>query len=268
VTHRILTIGVTLMLGVATAAHATDMAAFAAAKDSLRSGVDRGRAATVLGARAAFESLAETEPDSVTLGLWVATCDWRATPLAQRGGSADKVAAAICDHGLATIERVLKRSPRDAEALALKAGLLGLSLSFREASASMTIGPQLVALFGQARGIAPDAPRVAFLDALNTLHMPEFYGGGAKKALPAFEHAIALFRHDSPAGPLSLDWGRDDAALWAGRSAAQLGDKDKARAFYRQALEIDPENGWVRTGLLPALDAPAAADTTRSEPHR
>ena len=265
--RKVLPLLVALMLGTVVTSRATDLAAFQAARDSLRRGVNAGRAATVLDARAAFETLAAAEPDSLDLGLWIATCDWRATPLAQRGGAADQVAATICEHGLAAVEGVLKRSPRDAEALALKAGLLGMSLGFRDASASMTIGPQLVTLFAQARGIAPGAPRVAFLDALNTLHMPGFFGGGAKKALPAFEHAIGLFEHDTPGSPIALDWGRDDAALWAGRTAAQLGDKNRARAFYQQALAVNPDNGWVRTGLLPALDAPAAGDPGRPESH-
>ncbi|MFI5372855.1 MAG: tetratricopeptide repeat protein [Candidatus Eisenbacteria bacterium] len=246
-----------LLLCVAPPAHATDLAAFAAARDSLERGVNLGRADLVLGARGAFESLAAAEPDSVVLEYWVAVCDWRATPLAMRGAN-PKVPRSICEHGLAVTGRVLAKNPRDAATLALEAGLLGLSLSFQDASAAMTVGPRMIALYARARALAPDDPRVAFLDALNTLHMPEFYGGGARKALPRFEEAIARFDHDTAAGPLAPVWGRDDALLWAGQCAQRLGDVEAARVYYRRALEANPDNGRLRHELLPALDAPPA----------
>jgi tetratricopeptide (TPR) repeat protein len=245
-------------------ARATDLAAFTAARDSLQHGVDLGRADRVLAARAAFEGLAAAEPDSLALLYWVTVCDWRATPLAMRGGSR-KVAQAICDHGLATAEKVLHRTPRDAGTLALKAGLLGLSLSFQDASAAMTIGPQMVALHAQARTLAPEDPRVAFLDALNTFHMPEFYGGGPARALPKFEDAIQRFEHETTGGPLTATWGHDDALLWAGQCEKRLGHVDRARNDYQRALAINPSNGWVRHQLLPALDS--TATTEQRDPH-
>ena len=256
---RIVRLVLVLLLAAVGPAHATDLAAFTAARDSLQHGVNQGRADRVLAARAAFETLAAAEPDSMALLYWVTVCDWRATPLAMRGPNR-KVAQAICDHGLATAEKVLNRSPRDAGTLALKAGLLGLSLSFQDASAAMTIGPQMMTLFGQATALSPDDPRVAFLDALNTFHMPAFYGGGPAKALPKFEGAIQLFDHALPGGPLAATWGHDDALLWAGQCEQRLGNLERARADYQRALAVNPGNGWVRHQLLPALDSTATAE--------
>ena len=133
-----------------------------------------------------------------------------------------------------------------------------MSLSFKDNSAAMTIGPQMEGLYGQARGLAPNSPRVAFLDALNTMHKPTFFGGGTDKAMPKFVQAIALFDSSATSGGMAPNWGRDDANLWAGRAAAKLGDNTRARRYYDAALTANPDNAWVRNSLIPALTAAPA----------
>jgi len=104
--------------------------------------------------------------------------------------------------------------------------------------------------------LAPANPRVRLLDGINTLHMPEFFGGGADKALAKLEQASALFAAESLADSSTAGWGDDDALLWAGRCAMELKDYGAARGYFERALVRNPDNGWVRTALLPsALDS-------------
>ena len=59
--------------------------------------------------------------------------------------------------------------------------------------ATMTLGPEIEENSARASGMAPQNPRVALLVAIGTLHKPAFVGGGADKAKPQFERAIALY---------------------------------------------------------------------------
>lgn len=55
----------------------------------------------------------------------------------------------------------------------------------------------------------PDNPRVYFLRATMTFHMPEAYGGGAAKALPLFKTAAEKFAIFKPKSDLSPNWGKE-----------------------------------------------------------
>ena len=82
--------------------------------------------------------------------------------------------------GITHATRALELDPSNAEALAIKVALQGMSIRF-EPSLAMSLGPELESSMGRALGMAPKNPRVHFIDALNTLHKPEFVGGGARQ---------------------------------------------------------------------------------------
>jgi hypothetical protein len=100
------------------------------------------------------------------------------------------------------------------------------------------------------------------LDAINTLHKPPFVGGGADKALPKLEQTIELFAAETVKDSLAPHWGREDALIWAGRSALETGDPAAALGYYARALELNPANGWVRGTLVPEAEKAAAAAAT------
>jgi tetratricopeptide (TPR) repeat protein len=205
----------------------------------------------LVAAREELARLSTADPQSVELHYWVALASYRLTP---RLMSKDKKQAKLyCEDGVRHLDQALAIDARSAECLALKGGLLGLAIGLAPMSA-MSVGSEISELYGQARGIAPENPRVALMEGVNTYSKPGFVGGGAKKALPQLERAIALFA-TSPAGDsTSIDWGHDDAHIWAGRAAAKLKKWDEARGHYEKALEINPGNRWVRNVLLPQLD--------------
>jgi tetratricopeptide (TPR) repeat protein len=211
-------------------------------------------------ARADIERLSAKEPKSALLHYWLAYADWRLAPrLMEKKPQAQR----FVKDGLQHADQAVKFDPKLAEAVALKASLLGISIQL-EPGTMMSVGPEIEMTMQRALTMAPANPRVLLLDAMGTLHKPAFVGGGADRALVKLEKVQELFDAEAKAKEagapgLEPDWGRFESYAWAGRSAAELGDKAAARGFYEKALAIQPENGWVRHVLLPELER---ADST------
>jgi tetratricopeptide (TPR) repeat protein len=243
-------------------AHAADPAAVVAAKTALQSAVDRGEPSAMLAARAQFAALSASEPKSASLHYWVALATWRAVPLLADDKAKKEQARKLCKEAIERCEQALAIAPKHADAMALRAGLQGLWLSF-DPGAAMTLGMEMEQALARARELEPGNPRVALLDGVNTLHKPAFVGGGADKARARFDESIALYDRSAagttgPSGgggdPDVLAWGRDDACLWAGRAAMKEKDYAAARAYFQRALAVNPNNGWVKNSLLPAAE--------------
>ena len=237
------------------AASSADADAFVGARRALHDAVSHGTPDDLLRARAGLAALAAADPGTARLRYWVALADWRVVPRIMDKDRAH--AERYCKDGLENLERVLQLDPKDAEALALKASLQGISLSFSPGD-MMTLGAEMEAEMGRAVSLAPGNPRVLFLQALNTLNKPAFVGGGPEKALEQFRNAQAAFEAE-PADTTAAAWGRDDACLWAGRAAMKLEDYSAAVRFYRKALAANPEYAWVKYALLPEAEKALAA---------
>jgi len=234
-------------------ASAADAAAVAAAKGALQTAVDHGKAQEILAARAQFAALSAAAPEQPAFHYWVALASWRAVPLMMNEEASKAQAKKICKDAIERCDKVLARAPKHADAIALKAGLQGLWLSF-DPGAMMSLGMQMGQAMERARALEPANPRVAFLDGINTFHKPGFVGGGADKARVIFDEAIVLFARTAPGeagNPEAIAWGADDAFLWAGRAAMKEKDYAAARAYFQKALGANPNNGWVRHSLLP-----------------
>ena len=242
------------------AALAADPAAQVAAHRALEAAVARGDVKGMLGARAMFAGLAADDPKDARAHYGVALASWRATPLIMDADKAE--AKRVCEAGLAAATRAMALDPRSGEAVALKAGLQGLSLSFNP-GAAMVLGPEMEQAMGRAEALSPKSPRVALFKAMNTLHKPDFVGGGAEKAAPQFERALALAAAESMDDSSVLVWGHDDVHVWAGRCAEKRGRLEEAVAQYREVLAINPEHGWTRTILLPRAEKALAASSRK-----
>jgi tetratricopeptide (TPR) repeat protein len=236
---------------------AADPARVAAARRALDRGIYLKGPETLVQARAQFEALSKAEPGSARLHYWVALADWRLVPRFQDAKQAER----FCKDGLEHADQALKLDPKLAEALALKSALQALSLRFDPGS-TMTVGLELETNMRRALEMAPDNPRILLLDGINTLHKPTFVGGGADKAFAKLSKASQLFAAESASDSTAPVWGRQDAFIWAGRSAMTLKNYGAAREFYDRALELNPANGWVRYTLVPELDKASAADST------
>lgn len=145
-----------------------------------------------------------------------------------------------------------------AETYALRSSVLGQLIGsnpFR----GMTLGPRSSDAMDRALELGPRNPRVWMLRGVNAMFTPAMFGGGIEKSEEYLRKAIALFADDKPAPPLPA-WGHAEAYAWLGQVLRKQKRIDEARVAYAKALEIDPEFGWVRHVLLPALDRAARGE--------
>jgi len=254
---------VTLVLPLAAVppARAADPAKLVAATRTLEREAFAEHLDGLIQARADLEAMSNAEPESAVLHTWMATAAWRLVPRVKDAKQAER----FCKDGLRHAEQALKLDSKNAEALALKASLQGMSLRF-DPGAMMTIGPEIGSNMNRALQLAPENPRVLLIDAINTANKPAFVGGGADRALPKFKKALERFdTAAAPADSTAPAWGKLDALIWAGRTSADLEDPAAARGYYERALAIDPANGWVRGSLLPALAQPGQAPVEKGK---
>ena len=246
-----LVIAAVALVVLAAPSHGFDPAEVAAIKRQVQHGMNGGNPDAVVAARGRFAALSAAEPNSALLHYWVAFASWRAMPLIQRSDKAE--AKRIGQDGIAHLDRTLEIDPQFAEALALKGSLQGMLIGAGGGS-PMTLGPQSSANLDRAAGLAPKNPRIALLDGIGILHKPAVFGGGAKKALPRLTEALAFYASDAVSDSTQPDWGRDDVHVWIGRAHAAQKKWAEARDAFKQALEVNPDNGWVRHQLLPAAE--------------
>jgi tetratricopeptide (TPR) repeat protein len=139
------------------------------------------------------------------------------------------------------------------ETFALRSSVLGQLIN--NPLRGMTLGPRSSSAMDRALELGPRNPRVWMLRGVGAMFTPAMFGGGVDKAEEYLRKAIALFADDRPAPPLPA-WGQAEAYAWLGQTLHKQKRVDEARTAYHKALELQPDNGWVRHVLLPALDRP------------
>lgn len=247
----------------APAAHAADDAGLAAARRGFYAAVTNGNAAEIRKARDAFALLQAGDPKSPELAYWLALADWRLVPMLP--DSSKGTARQLVKEGIAACDRALAARPRFADAVALRAGLQGLSYAFVNPSEGMALGAEMEEGYGRASGLEPANPRVLLLKGMNELHKPKAVGGGPDPAQPIFAAAVAAFAQAAPGDSTAIDWGRDDAFVWSGICASRLGDWAGARAHFQKALAANPAHAWTRYVLLPEAEKKLAAQAAPAE---
>jgi tetratricopeptide (TPR) repeat protein len=86
---------------------------------------------------------------------------------------------------------------------------------------------------------------VWLMRGMGSLFTPTEYGGGARPAEEQLLKALELFKTDEPKAGKPA-WGAAEVHLWLGQAYAQLGDKTKAAAEYKAALDMAPNFAYVK----------------------
>jgi tetratricopeptide (TPR) repeat protein len=120
----------------------------------------------------------------------------------------------------------------------------------------MTLGPRSSSAMDRAIELGPNNPRVWLMRGISAMFTPSLFGGGEDKAQEYLDKAIALYATDAPTPPAPA-WGHADAYIWMGQLRQKQGRIADARKAYLTALELQPDNGWVRNVLLPGLERAA-----------
>ena len=99
--------------------------------------------------------------------------------------------------------------PNESELYMLQGFLYPSRITVDPMTRGMELMPEMNKSFDKALELNPDNPRVYFLRATMTFHMPEAYGGGAAKALPLFQLAEEKFSIFKPKTSISPNWGKE-----------------------------------------------------------
>lgn len=219
-------------------------------KRLLQRGYSHSEAGTIQQARALFLRVAEGDSRRAALGRYYAGLSgYRLIPLAE--GDEDRQLQVMND-AIAHLETAIETAPKMADAHALLSALYGWKAGLQWYKA-MFLGPRADDAMARAKKLAPQNPRVVFLNATGLYNKPSMFGGDKEKALKGFERAARLAAQETASGPLAPSWGRADALAWAGVAHMNAGRPDEARTAFRKALRVNPDFGWVKDVLMPQL---------------
>ena len=100
-------------------------------------------------------------------------------------------------------------APNESELYMLQGFLYPSRINVDPMNRGMLYMGELNKSLDKALELNPDNPRVYYLRATMTFHMPEAYGGGAAKALPLFLTAEEKFKIFKPKTAISPNWGKE-----------------------------------------------------------
>lgn len=107
------------------------------------------------------------------------------------------------------LDQAMKIDPKESELYMLQGFLYPMRINIDPMSRGMLYMGKMNESLDKALELNPDNPRVYYLRATMTFHMPEAYGGGAAKALPIYKTASEKFGIFKPKTELSPNWGKE-----------------------------------------------------------
>lgn len=146
-------------------------------------------------------------------------------------------------------EEAIRRNPADGESRMLLATALGIEIQ-RNPVSMLWRGRRVLACERRALELAPDNPRVHYLIGSGEFEAPG--ARGAKdRGLGRFLRAAALFEAERSQArdPLLPAWGFSSCLTFQGRIRADAGDRVRAAACFRRALEVNPRDRLARREL-------------------
>ena len=224
------------------------------AKQMLRTGEMESNTDKIQQARVMFER-ATSDDDLATLAHYYAAYAAHQLVGLLSGSDSDTPGRELLDHidyAIHHLEVTSQRDPSFADGWALLASVYGRKISLRPLS-GMTLGPKSNRAQKTAIELAPDNPRVVLLKAVGDYNTPRMWGGDKKRAMDGFHQAAVLYQEEVVMDPLQPSWGHATVYAWLGTAYMDENNLPEARKALEKALEIDPELGWVKYGLMPSL---------------
>ena len=229
-------------------------------KNILQQGVSEGNLDALYTARATFERTLTDKNLSAWSHYYIALTDYRIANylLAQGKKNKDQASKHLKEAAEhlegATREDITREDAKvvAAEIYALLSSVYGRQISLSGIK-GMFLGPKSGNLLKKAEQLAPDNPRVVLSAAISAFNTPKMWGGSKERAIEGFQRAAELFAQEKPTDPIHPVWGHSEAYTWLGIAYMDRDEEDSARVAFEKALEIDPDNGWVKYELLPKV---------------
>ena len=234
---------------------------FTSGKNVLQQGVSEGNLDALYAARATFERTLTDKNHSAWSRYYIALADYRiANHLLTQGKKNKDRASKHLKEAAEHLEKVTREdiTREDAKTIAAEVYALLSSVYGRQISLSgikgMFLGPKSGNLLKKAEQLAPDNPRVVMSAAIGAFNTPKMWGGSKERALEGFQRAAYLFAREKTTDPIHPVWGHSETYAWLGMAYMDRDEKGSAREAFEKALEIDPDNGWVKYELLPKVE--------------
>lgn len=219
-------------------------------KNNIESACSQWNMKGMLEARAVFERLITKSDKDWLLNYYIAYCDYRLTNYAF-GENDKKAARRYVSDGIKKLKACVNEKSDCADAYALLSSFYGKKIALSPWSGFWN-GPKSGRMIEKAFSLEPNNPRTHLISGISAFYTPEKWGGGKEMAKEALGKAIELF-NDENVEAIMPDWGHSESYGWLGLLELAMGDTDKAKINYMKALEIDPDNGWVKYRLLPQI---------------
>jgi len=150
------------------------------------------------------------------------------------------------DKGEANLALLEKHAYQPSLVNAYKAAFIGFRLDLAPVKAPV-LGPKSLELMELAIKQDKNNP-FGYLQFGNGLYYrPKVLGGSKEKAMAYYHKAERLME----AGETSNDWNYINLLALIGMAYQDLGQSDKAEAYYQKALRVEPRFSWVKEELYP-----------------
>ncbi len=215
-----------------------EIGANAGSKDSLRQ------------ARALFLQATGGATHRALAHYYVGLADYRLNN--QFSDDAEEQREQILDHATKHLKQATSIDEEMADAWALLAGVYGQRMGLNPMK-GMLLGSDASSAIERAKELDPDNPRVWIIDGTQDFFTPSLFGGDKERALKKFKKAAQLAQQESIDDPLQPSWGHAESYAWIGVAHLKADRLSEARTAFENALDVNPDYGWVKSVLLPEL---------------
>jgi len=219
-------------------------------KALLDGGVNEGSTDSLQQARALFKQAIGGPKHQPLAHYYVALADYRLVN--QLPDDAEDRRERTLNDAIDHLKTATDQAPKMADAWALLAGCYGQMMGLHPMR-GMYLGPKSSNAMDTAKRLAPKNPRVWIISGTQEYFTPSLFGGDKKQALTQFKKAARLARQETVDDPLPPSWGHAEAYAWIGLAQMNAERYAEARAAFEDALEVNPDYGWVKAVLLPKL---------------
>ncbi len=165
-----------------------------------------------------------------------------------------KTAIKYLTDGIKQLNEVIKLNKEFADGYGLLSSMYGEKMGIQPWT-GIVYGSRSATMIRKAIQLEPENPRLYMIQGTSAMFTPEKFGGSKERAKELYLKAAELFKTDNP-DPIMPDWGKSEIYAWLGQLELKTGNLEGAKAYYLQALKIDPKNSWVKNQLLPQLSQP------------
>ena len=219
-------------------------------KRLLQAGMNTGSKDSLRQARALFLQATGGAKHRALAHYYVGLADYRLNN--QFSDDAEEQREQILGHATEHLKQATNIDEEMADVWALLAGVYGQRMGLNPMK-GMLLGSDASSALERAKKLEPDNPRVWIIDGTQDFFTPSMFGGDKEQALKSFKKAAQLAQQESIDDPLQPSWGHAEAYAWIGVAHMEAERTDEARAAFHNALDVNPDYGWVKSVLLPEL---------------